>query len=59
MNMPVVENVVYNGIQEGVSFDLYIFTEKTTGSSFGIRTTVVDIETVINKRVRELINSFN
>jgi len=59
MNMPVVENVVYNGIQEGVSFDLYIFTEKTTGSSFGIRTTVMDIETVINKKVRELINSFN
>jgi len=59
MNIPVVNNVIYNGIQEGVSFDLYLFTELTTGGTFGIRTTVMDIETAINKKVRELINNFN
>jgi len=58
MNIPVIENVVYNGIQEGISYNLYIFTEKTTGGSFGIRTTTMDIGTAINRKVRELINNF-
>jgi len=58
MNIPVIENVVYNGIQEGISYNLYIFTEQTTGSSFGIRTTTMDIGTAINKKVRQLIDSF-
>jgi len=58
MNIPTIENVVYNGIQEGISYNLYLFTEQTTGGTFGIKTTTMDIGTAINKKVRQLIDSF-
>jgi hypothetical protein len=31
------KNITYNGIQEGISFNLLLFTEKTTGGTFAIR----------------------
>ena len=47
--------LIYNGIQEGISFDLFLFTDKITGGTFGIKTT----EKNFFKELEEKINSFN
>jgi len=58
MNIGNTKNVIYNGIQEGVGYDLHLFTEKSTGGTFGIKTTVNDLETELDKRIKQLIESF-
>jgi len=58
MTIPTIKNIIYNGVQEGINYDLHIFTEKTTGGSFGIRTTIKDIEIELKEKIKQLIYSF-
>jgi len=56
--MKIPNNVIYNGIQEGINFNLHIFTEMSTGGSFGIKTTIKNINLELSIRTKQLIESF-
>jgi nicotinic acid phosphoribosyltransferase len=51
-------NVTYNGIQEGITHDLHLFTEHTTGGIFAIRTDTENMMMLVAKRAKELIKKF-
>ena len=57
MNIP--KNTTYDGIQEGVSFNLHLFTEKTTGGTFSVKTNVKNLNQEINKKLKQLLLRFS
>ena len=50
--------VTYNGIQEGITYDLHLFTEHTTGSTFGIKTDTENVMKMVASRTKEFIKKF-
>jgi len=58
-NIILPKNIKYNGIQEGISFNLFLFTELKTGSTFAIRKEEREVTVkMIERRSKEVIASF-
>jgi len=52
----VYKNAIYEGVQKGISFNLYLFTDKKTKNTIGIKTSLSEkeLEKELEKRLRIL-----